>query len=81
MFFIAGYSPFLRYSKLLLFFLFLHDLTYRDPIQYLVTVPAGYNSRDIQAIGVKVYSIKKEFYELGLTSGKPILVEKSNTIT
>jgi predicted transcriptional regulator of viral defense system len=48
--------------------LFLHDLTDRDPIQYSVTVPAGYNSRNIQAVGVKVYSIKKEFYELGLPS-------------
>jgi predicted transcriptional regulator of viral defense system len=52
--------------------LFLHDLTDRDPIQYSVTVPAGYNSRNIKAVGVKVYSIKKEFYELGLTSGKTI---------
>ena len=56
--------------------LFLHDLTDRDPIQYSVTVPAGYNSRNIQAIGVKVYSIKKEFYELGLTSGKTIFGRK-----
>ena len=48
--------------------LFLHDLTDRDPIQYSVTVPAGYNSQNIQATGVKVFSIKKELYGLGLTS-------------
>lgn len=50
--------------------LFLHDLTDRDPIQYSVTVPAGYNSQNIQATGVKVFSIKKELYGLGLTSGR-----------
>ena len=50
--------------------LFLHDLTDRDPLQYSVTVPAGYNSQNIQAIGVKVFSIKKELYALGLTIGK-----------
>ena len=33
---------------------FLHDLTDRDPLQYSVTVPAGNNSQNIQAIGVKV---------------------------
>ena len=52
--------------------LFLHDLTDRDPIHYSVTVPAGYNSQNIKAIGVKVYSIKKELYNVGLTSGKTI---------
>ena len=50
--------------------LFLHDLTDRDPLQYSVTVPAGYNSQNIQATGVKVFSIKKELYDLGLTSGR-----------
>lgn len=50
--------------------LFLHDLTDRDPIQYSVTVPQGYNSQNIKAIGIKVFSIKKELYELGLTTVK-----------
>jgi predicted transcriptional regulator of viral defense system len=50
--------------------LFLHDLTDRDPLQYTVTVPAGYNSQNIQAVGVKVFSIKKELYDLGLTTGR-----------
>lgn len=50
--------------------LFLHDLTDRDPLQYTGTVPAGYNSKNIRAIRVKVYSIKKELYELGLTTAK-----------
>lgn len=50
--------------------LFLHDLTDRDPLQYSVTVPAGYNFQNIQANGVKVFSIKKELYDLGLTTGR-----------
>lgn len=50
--------------------LFLHDLTDRDPLQHTGTVPAGYNSKNIREIGVKVYSVKKELYELGLTTAK-----------
>jgi predicted transcriptional regulator of viral defense system len=50
--------------------LFLHNLTDRNPLQYSVTVPAGYNSKNIQALGVKVYSIKKELHALGLTTGR-----------
>lgn len=46
--------------------LFLHDLTDRDPLRYAVTVPAGYNAKNIKDSGVKVYSIKKELYKLGL---------------
>ena len=52
--------------------LFFHDLTDRDPLQYTVTVPAGYNSQNIKAIGVKVFSIKKELYKLGLATGRTI---------
>lgn len=52
--------------------LFLHDLTDRDPIQYSVTVPAGYNPQNIKDIGVKVFSIKKELYSLGLTTGRTV---------
>jgi hypothetical protein len=39
-------------------------------LQYAVTVPAGYNAKNIKDSGVKVYSIKKELYELGLCSAK-----------
>jgi predicted transcriptional regulator of viral defense system len=48
--------------------LYLHDLTDRDPLKYSVTVPAGYNPQNLKKIGVKVFSIKKELYNLGLTS-------------
>ena len=46
--------------------LFLHELTDRDPLQYSVTVPAGYNTKNIKDNGIKVYSIKKELYEMGV---------------
>lgn len=48
--------------------LFLHDLSDRDPLQYTVTVPAGYNAQNIKNSGVKVFSIRKEFYGLGVTT-------------
>lgn len=50
--------------------LFLHDLTDRDPLQYTVTVKTGYNTKNIKASGVKVYTIKKELYDLGLITVK-----------
>lgn len=50
--------------------LFLHDLTDRDPIQYTITLPAGYNSQNIKSFGVKVFSIKKELYDVGLIVNK-----------
>lgn len=50
--------------------LFLHDLTDRDPLQYSVTVKAGYNAKNIKDSGAKVYSIKKDLYDLGLITAK-----------
>jgi predicted transcriptional regulator of viral defense system len=50
--------------------LFLHDMTDRDPLHYAVTVPAGYNAKNIKDSGAKVYSIKKELYKLGLCTSK-----------
>jgi len=50
--------------------LFLHDLTDRDPLQYAVTVKTGYNTKNIKASGAKVYTIKKELYDLGLITAK-----------
>lgn len=48
--------------------LFLHDLTDREPLQYAVTVKSGYNTTNIKNTGAKVYMVKKELYELGLTT-------------
>jgi len=50
--------------------LFLHDLTDRDPIQFCVTIPAGYNGTNLRTAGVKVYSVKKELHLVGLSERK-----------
>ena len=50
--------------------LFLLDMTDQDPLQYAVTVKSGYNATHLRKDGVKVFSIKKEFFELGITSVK-----------
>jgi predicted transcriptional regulator of viral defense system len=50
--------------------LFLHDLTDRDPLSYSVTVPTGYNTKSLCENGLKVFSVKKELYELGVTVAK-----------
>jgi len=48
--------------------LFLHDLSDRDPLIYSVTVPIGYNTKNIKDEGLIVFSIRKELYEVGLTT-------------
>lgn len=50
--------------------LFLHDLTDREPVQYSVTVKTGYNPSKLKTDGIKVYTIKKELYEIGMTNAK-----------
>ena len=45
--------------------LYLGDLTDREPLQYTVTVKTGYNYSALSQQNIKVYSIKKELYELG----------------
>ena len=47
--------------------LFLHDLTDRDPINYTVTVPTGYNATRLREDGLKVFTIKRELHEVGIT--------------
>jgi len=47
--------------------LYLHDLTDRDPISLSVTVPTGYNTKQLLSEGLAVFSIKKELYEIGIT--------------
>lgn len=47
--------------------LFLHDLTDRDPIHYTVTVPTGYNARNLRRDGFTVFTIKRELHDLGAT--------------
>jgi len=46
--------------------LFLHDLTDRDPVNYTVTVPTGYNAARLREDGLKVFTIKRELHEVGV---------------
>lgn len=57
--------------------LYLHDLTDRDPIDWSVTVPFGYNASHLKKAGIKIYTIKKSLYKMGITEletlyGRPI---------
>ncbi len=45
--------------------LFLHELTDRDPINYTVTVPTGYNANKLRAEGFTVFTVKRELHGLG----------------
>lgn len=47
--------------------LYLHNMTDREPLKYAVTVPTGYNPTKLAADDIKVYTVKKELYGLGLT--------------
>jgi len=49
--------------------LFFHDLTDREPMRYSVTVKTGYNPTHLAAEGVKVYTVKKALYEIGIETG------------
>ena len=50
--------------------LYLHDLTDRDPLSWSVTVPFGYNASHLRKTGVKVYTVKKTLYLMGVVKGK-----------
>lgn len=47
--------------------LFLHELTDRDPINYMVTVPTGYNPTRLREDGFTVFTIKRELHEIEVT--------------
>jgi len=48
--------------------LFLHELSDRDPLTYSVTVPNGYNTKHLKKLGLVVFSVKKDRYNIGLTT-------------
>lgn len=50
--------------------LYLHNLTDRDPINYSVTLPQGYNLKNLEKYDVNIHWTKKENYDLGLTKSK-----------
>lgn len=66
--------------------LYLHGLSDRDPIQYAVTLPTGYNTSQIKQIDLVTYTIKSSLFELGKTTmetafGNDIIVyDKERTI-
>lgn len=50
--------------------LYLHDLTDRDPLQYTITLPSGYNASNFKNDGIYVYFIKNDLLNLGVEYGK-----------
>lgn len=58
--------------------LYLHDFTDRDPLQWVGTVPSGYNSTHLKNEGVKVYTVKKVLHKLGATTGQTEFGRKIN---
>lgn len=50
--------------------LYFHDLSDRTPIEIMITVPSGYNSRLLKDNNYKFSYIKEELYELGKISVK-----------
>ena len=46
--------------------LYLHDMTLRVPLKHTVTLMTGYNPSRLTADGIKVYTVKKELYGLGI---------------
>ena len=66
--------------------LFLHDLTDRDPLEWSVTIPYGYNASHLRDEGIVVYTVKKELHLMGVMElktqfGRPIKAyDKEKTI-
>lgn len=58
--------------------LFLHDLTDRDPVNYSVTIPTGYNASRLKEDGFTVFMIKRELHEIGVTQLKTMF---GNSVT
>lgn len=47
--------------------LYLLELADREPLQYTVTMKRGYNPTNLTKQGVKVYTVKNEWFSLGVT--------------
>ena len=52
--------------------LYLHDLTDRDPLEWTITLPSGYNATRFKKEGINVYFIKEDLHLLGVQEGKTI---------
>jgi predicted transcriptional regulator of viral defense system len=47
--------------------LFMHDLSDREPMNYCVTVPTGYNAGKLKEFPASVFFIGRELYPLGMS--------------
>lgn len=47
--------------------LFLLDMTDQEPLKYSVTAKTGYNPSHLSMDGIKVFTVKKELFYLGIT--------------
>ncbi len=45
--------------------LLFHDLTDREPLQYVITVKTGYNPSVLKEEGFRVYTVKEELHSVG----------------
>lgn len=62
-----------RYSQAVFSYetaLYLLDLSEREPFEYEVTVKHGYNTKKLKEYGVVVYTVKSEWYSIGITDLK-----------
>lgn len=50
--------------------LFYHDLTDREPLHFTVTAKTGYNPTHLTSTGVKVFTVKKELYSMGISTAE-----------
>jgi predicted transcriptional regulator of viral defense system len=51
--------------------LYFHDLSDRTPLQLMMTIPAGYNTRLLKETDkYKFFYCKKDYYEVGITQAK-----------
>jgi hypothetical protein len=63
----------LRYSQIIFSHetaLYLLDMAEREPLKYTLTVQAHYHSKSLCEQNVKIYTTKKEFYNIGITEKK-----------
>lgn len=56
--------------------LFLHDLTDRDPIHYTVTIPSNVRSKRLKDENIRVFYIKRELHDLGVTTMQTVFGNK-----
>ena len=50
--------------------LYIHGLTDRDPLNYVITLPNGYNPTRFKNLNLEVHTIKKNLFDVGKTTAK-----------